>query len=367
MRLDITGRNVAITAPLRQLIDKRLARLERVLNDAAVSAVITLTKEKYRLRTELAVHTRGDHVLRGNGEGTAWPISVRQATEKVEQQAQTLKGKWDGRRRKGVRHARAVRPAPVEAPPERRIIRATRYAVKPMSLEDAALRAGRRIGDLRRVPQRRDGCRQHPVSPQGRPSRVDRAGLSSGVRSLFNPLSHVRSRMNRKRQLDSVCIRSDSHGAAMTESAEPRGVTVATVLRDLADSRALDLELLAGAAGLERRITIPHTQKTGLALSGFDAYLRGGRVLVFGESEVRYLETLTPDDRTAVLQRVFSHGLPCLLITGGFVPPPETLAEADRAGVPLLRTRAGTRRSDVAPLGRRSTHTWRPAASCTAC
>ncbi len=128
----------------------------------------------------------------------------------------------------------------------------------------------------------------------------------------------------------------------MTGSAEPRGVTVATVLRDLADSRVLDLELLAGASGLERRITIPHTQKTGLALSGFDAYLRGGRVLVFGESEVRYLETLAADDRTAVLQRVFSHGIPCLLVTGGFVPPPETLAEADRAGVPLLTTRAGT-------------------------
>jgi HPr kinase/phosphorylase len=128
----------------------------------------------------------------------------------------------------------------------------------------------------------------------------------------------------------------------MTETAEPRGVTVATVLRDLADSRALDLELLAGAAGLERRITIPHTQKTGLALSGFDAYLRPGRVLVFGRSEVRYLETLTAEGRGEALRRVFSHDLPCLLVTGGATPPPETIAEADRAGVPLLRSRAAT-------------------------
>ncbi len=128
----------------------------------------------------------------------------------------------------------------------------------------------------------------------------------------------------------------------MTETAEPRGVTVATVLRDLADSRALDLELLAGAAGLDRRITIPHTQKTGLALSGFDAYLRPGRVLVFGRSEVRYLETLTAEERGAALRRVFSHDLPCLLVTGGASPAPETIAEADRAGVPLLRSRAAT-------------------------
>src|SRR3954451_10661506 len=130
MRLDITGRHMDITAPLRQLIEKRFGRLERVLNDAAVSATVTLSKEKYRLRTEIAVHTKGDHVLRGNGEGNAWPISVRQATEKVEQQAQTLKGKWDGRNRQGA-PARVVPAADTEPPPTPRIVRA-RYAVKPM-------------------------------------------------------------------------------------------------------------------------------------------------------------------------------------------------------------------------------------------
>jgi putative sigma-54 modulation protein len=139
MRLDITGRHVEITAPIRQLLTKRLARSERLLNDAAVSAIITLTNEKYRLRTEIAIHTKGDHVLRGNGEGNAWPISVRQATEKLEQQALKLKGKWDGRKRKGAgtRVAPAAQPEAAAVP---RIIRATRYAVKPMSLDDAALR-----------------------------------------------------------------------------------------------------------------------------------------------------------------------------------------------------------------------------------
>jgi putative sigma-54 modulation protein len=139
MRLDITGRHVDITPAMRQLLTKRLGRLERLLNDAAVSAIITLTKEKYRLRTEIAVHTKGDHVLRGNGEGNAWPISVRQATEKLEQQAQKLKGKWDGRKRKGAGSRVAAQTGPDTAPAPR-IVRATRYAVKPMSVDDAALR-----------------------------------------------------------------------------------------------------------------------------------------------------------------------------------------------------------------------------------
>ena len=142
MRVDITGRNVEITPPLRQLIDKRLAKLGRVLNDSVISAQVILTKEKYRHRAEMIVHARGDHMMRGLGEGNAWPISLRQASEKLKQQAQKLKSKWEGRRRGGLSARIAAPPAvpPVEAgAPTRRIIRATRYAVKPMSIEDAAL------------------------------------------------------------------------------------------------------------------------------------------------------------------------------------------------------------------------------------
>jgi HPr kinase/phosphorylase len=120
------------------------------------------------------------------------------------------------------------------------------------------------------------------------------------------------------------------------------GVPVATLLRDLAESRGIDLELLAGAGGVGRRITNPHPQKTGLALSGFDKYLREGRVLVLGESEVRFLEALSPEERSSVMRQVFSHALPCLVVTAGFHPPPEVLAEADRASLPVLKTRAAT-------------------------
>ena len=120
------------------------------------------------------------------------------------------------------------------------------------------------------------------------------------------------------------------------------GVTVGTVLRDLAETRGIDLELLAGAGGVDRRITNPHPQKTGLALSGFDQYLREGRVLVFGESEVRFLESLSPDARAGIARRVFSHDIPCLVVTAGFSPPQEFYDEADRAGMPLMRARAAT-------------------------
>jgi putative sigma-54 modulation protein len=142
MRLDITGRHVDITPGIRQLIATRLARLERVLNDAAVSASIILTREKFRHRTELVVHAKGDHTLSAVGEGNGWPLSVRQAAEKVERQAGKLKSKWtEGKRQRGgSRVANAPAAAERAAAPPRRDVRRTRYAVKPMSVEDAALR-----------------------------------------------------------------------------------------------------------------------------------------------------------------------------------------------------------------------------------
>jgi HPr kinase/phosphorylase len=117
-----------------------------------------------------------------------------------------------------------------------------------------------------------------------------------------------------------------------------RSVTVASLLKGRAEVIGLPLEMLGGAAGIERTISSPHIQKTGLALAGFDAYLQPSRILVFGESEVRYLESLDAAQRTHVLAAAFSHDIPCVLITGGWTPPAELLAASDRYQVPLLRT-----------------------------
>jgi HPr kinase/phosphorylase len=116
------------------------------------------------------------------------------------------------------------------------------------------------------------------------------------------------------------------------------GLSVGALLRSRAESLGLPLELLAGAAGLERRITSPFIQKTGLALAGFDVYLQPGRILIFGESEVRYLESLDSSSRADSLRRTLARDMPTVLITGGFAPPPELTVEAERAGVPLLTT-----------------------------
>jgi HPr kinase/phosphorylase len=130
----------------------------------------------------------------------------------------------------------------------------------------------------------------------------------------------------------------------MSEFTQPVSVTIATLLKDVQSTpeSPFDLELIAGSSGLLRQITNSHPQKTGLALAGFEGYLRSGRAFVLGESEIRYLESLSADDCRRALDRVLSYDLPCIVVTQGLAAPAPLLEAADRYGVPLLATKAAT-------------------------
>lgn len=118
--------------------------------------------------------------------------------------------------------------------------------------------------------------------------------------------------------------------------------TVGGVLGGRSDAFGLPLELLAGHNGLDRRITSPHIQKTGLALAGFHDYLKPGRVLVLGESEIGFLEGLPAARRMETLALALTFDIPCLVITGNSAPTAELIDAANAAGVPLFRTGIAT-------------------------
>jgi len=119
-------------------------------------------------------------------------------------------------------------------------------------------------------------------------------------------------------------------------------VAVGSLLGGRAETLGLKLEVLAGAEGLSRLITSPHIQKTGLALAGYHEYVHPGRVLVFGQSEIRFLEGQAPDDRAELMRGTLARNVPCVLATAGFAPPREALTACDTAKVPVLLTRVAT-------------------------
>src|SRR5947208_6353867 len=115
------------------------------------------------------------------------------------------------------------------------------------------------------------------------------------------------------------------------------GVTVREFLANRPDAYGLPVELLAGGTGADRVITSPHIQKTGLALAGFHEYLKPGRILIFGESEIRYLESLESAGRTESLRLALTLDFPCVMITRGFTPPHELIVATESARPPVLQ------------------------------
>jgi putative sigma-54 modulation protein len=147
MKLTVTGRHVAVTDAIRTEITRKLRRLERLLNDSAVSAQCIVGRERQTFLCELTVHARGDHMLHGVGRDTRLSAAVALAVEKVGQQASRLTDRWKTRRRSSGRAGlpATVTEAPAGTAP--RVVRSRDYAVKPMSVEDAMLElsAGSRV------------------------------------------------------------------------------------------------------------------------------------------------------------------------------------------------------------------------------
>jgi len=150
MRLELTGRHLTITPATRALVEERVGHTLRLLNDSAVSAHVVLTRERARIRAELTLHARRERFLHGEATGTDVALALNAATAKVDRQARTLKGKLDGRKRRGPAEKAASRASELPAVQVARagsdvrtkVIKARRYAVKPMSVEDAAAEMG---------------------------------------------------------------------------------------------------------------------------------------------------------------------------------------------------------------------------------
>jgi putative sigma-54 modulation protein len=107
------------------------------------------------VHAEVTLHARGEHFLHGEATDRDVDLALSAAADKVDRQVRSLKSRWSKGKRQGVSVAKAAaaaspigRDGRVPAPGARavaadrralRIVRARRYAVKPMSVDEAAL------------------------------------------------------------------------------------------------------------------------------------------------------------------------------------------------------------------------------------
>jgi HPr kinase/phosphorylase len=100
---------------------------------------------------------------------------------------------------------------------------------------------------------------------------------------------------------------------------------------------SLQLRLVAGASGLKRIIREPTVNRPGLALAGFTKYFASKRVQVIGAAESTFLKSLGKEERALRYADLFSHKIPCVVLSRNIRPDRGFLKAAEQANVPIFQ------------------------------
>ncbi len=100
----------------------------------------------------------------------------------------------------------------------------------------------------------------------------------------------------------------------------------------------LKLEILNNKSSFSKKIKEREVHRPGLALSGFVDVFTYNRVQVIGNTELAYLETLSPTKRETSLRKVFEFDLPCIVITDNNQPSENFISIANEKNITILRS-----------------------------
>ena len=147
MSIDITGRHIEITEPIRKFATDRLERLRGII-DAIQEVHLILTVEKHQRHiAELNMKTRRDF-YHAEEVSTDMYTSIAAAIDKVEKQILKDKERNVTRKRNNNHKGEVVTTMSLVEVEEilgeqlPRIIRQNEVAAKPMSVDDAAIHVG---------------------------------------------------------------------------------------------------------------------------------------------------------------------------------------------------------------------------------
>ena len=105
----------------------------------------------------------------------------------------------------------------------------------------------------------------------------------------------------------------------------------------------LNLDLIAGAQGLDNIIGERSVNRPALALVGHFQFFANKRIQLFGAGEMAFFKELADQEQEKVLRDIAEREIPCLIITRKSAPPPVMLKIAEEFQIPLIRTPLGSK------------------------
>lgn len=140
MKFEFTGRHLDVTPALRSHVTEHFDRLNHIFDGKPAKAHVIIEVERGKHRSEIIVKWRND-ILTANSSVSDMYQSLTQTIGKIEKQALKLKKKVIDKSHKAKKVSTITTPeAEVEpAPAAPKIVFARKYAVKPLTDEEAIL------------------------------------------------------------------------------------------------------------------------------------------------------------------------------------------------------------------------------------
>ena len=139
---NIRGKNIEITQPLREYVEKRVGKIIKYFDNMDEISVL-LSVEKERQIVEVTAEVRGGLILRGQESTGDMYTSIDLVVEKLERQIHKQKTKLERRFRNGGMRAEAFAEAKVqiehEDEAEYPIVKTKHFVVKPMDVQEAIM------------------------------------------------------------------------------------------------------------------------------------------------------------------------------------------------------------------------------------
>ena len=137
MHIEIVGKNVSITPAMKEMAEKKIAKLEKyiVVNDDVRARVLARTYDT-RQKVEVTIPTKIG-ILRAEAEDYDWYAAVDRAVDKLRDQLRRQKTRLE------KRHRASITEALIEEAEEKEendiIVRTKDVYLEPISLDDAIL------------------------------------------------------------------------------------------------------------------------------------------------------------------------------------------------------------------------------------
>ena len=137
MRITISGKNIEVTAGLRQAVEDKLSKLERYFTPET-DILVTLSVEKERQKIEVTIPVKGN-IIRSEQVSNDMYVSIDLVEEVIERQLKKYKNKIVDQKQSAGNFQKEYIDKEVEDDEDVKIIRTKRFGMKPMYPEDACV------------------------------------------------------------------------------------------------------------------------------------------------------------------------------------------------------------------------------------